>query len=359
MTRPVSLFAAATLVPIPLLLAGAVFGGGWIIIALAYLTVFTFALDELVAFASEDAPEGTEFPAADALSALLAVAHYLLLGVAIWAISWENAHQTWEKAGLFAAFGIFFGQVSNSNAHELIHRPSRMLRRLGAWVYISLLFGHHTSAHTRIHHRFIGTMDDPNTARLGESFYAYAIRAWAGSFRAGLEVETSLLRHRDGKVTLWRHPYTGYVAGMGVVILCAAAIGGLNGVWALLGLAAYAQMQLLLSDYVQHYGLVRQIMPNGKPEPVAPHHSWNTPHWFSSALMLNAPRHSDHHANPAKKYPGLTLPDVHDAPMLPRSLPTMAVLALYPPFWRKVMDPRAQEWRVGARMAPAMRVAAE
>ncbi len=357
MTRPVTLFAAATLIPIPLLLAAAAFGGAFIIVALAYLTIFTFAMDELVAFAGEDAPEGSEFPAADTLSSILAVAHYMLLGIAVWAISWDGLHGPWEKAGLFAAFGIFFGQVSNSNAHELIHRSSRGLRRLGAWVYISLLFGHHTSAHTRIHHRYIGTMEDPNTARLGESFYAYAVRAWGGSFKAGLEIETSLLQQRDGAVRWWRHPYTGYLGGSAVVLICAAAIGGSGGVLALLGLAAYAQMQLLLSDYVQHYGLVRQVMPNGKAEPVAARHSWNAPHWFSAALMLNAPRHSDHHAHPGKRYPGLTLPDVENAPMLPRSLPTMAVLALYPPFWRKVMDPRAMEWRVG--VGSQLRMAAE
>ena len=357
MTRPVTLFAAATLTPIPLLLAAAAFGGGFVVVALAYLTVFTFALDELVAFAGDEAPEGSEFPAADTLSAVLAVAHYVLLGVAVWAISWDGLHGTWEKAGLFAAFGIFFGQVSNSNAHELIHRSSRGLRGLGAWVYTSLLFGHHTSAHTRIHHRFIGTMEDPNTARLGESFYAYAVRAWGGSFKAGCEVETSMLRMRDGSVRWWRHPYALYLGGAGLTVLIAGLIGGAVGMAVLIGLAAYAQLQLLLSDYVQHYGLIRQLMPNDKPEPVAARHSWNAPHWFSSALMLNAPRHSDHHAHPGKRYPDLTLPDEEEAPMLPRSLPTMAVLALYPPFWRKVMDWRAMEWRVG--VGSQVRMAAE
>ena len=357
MTRQVTLFAAATLVPIPLLLTAAAFGGGFVVIALLYLTLFNFALDELVAFAGEDAPEGSEFPAADTLSASLALAHYVLLAVAVWAISGDGLHAAWEKAGLFAAFGIFFGQVSNSNAHELIHRPVRGLRRLGMWVYISLLFGHHTSAHTRIHHRYIGTLDDPNTARLGESFYAYAFRAWLGSFKAGFEVDTTMLALRDGKARLWRHPYTAYVGGAGIMTGLAALIGGAGGVAALIGLAAYAQMQLLLSDYVQHYGLIRQMMPKGKPEPVAARHSWNAPHWFSSALMLNAPRHSDHHANPSRTYPGLTLPDAEDAPMLPRSLPTMAVLALYSPFWRKLMDPRAMEWRVG--VGPQVRMAAE
>ena len=95
-----------------------------------------------------------------------------------------------------------------------------------------------------------------------------------------------------------------------------------------------------MSDYVQHYGLSRTKGPDGRFEPVAARHSWNAPHWFSSALMLNAPRHSDHHARPARPFPQLTLPD--GAPTLPRSLPVMACVALYPRLWRRVMDRRAR-----------------
>ena len=75
-------------------------------------------------------------------------------------------------------------------------------------------------------------------------------------------------------------------------------------------------------------------------EPVGTQHSWNSPHYFSSALMLNATRHSDHHAHPARPYPALALPG--DAPLLPRSLPVMATIALVPPLWRRLMDPRVK-----------------
>ena len=81
---------------------------------------------------------------------------------------------------------------------------------------------------------------------------------------------------------------------------------------------------------------------NGKPVPVNARHSWNSPHWFSSAVMLNAPRHSDHHAHPSRTFDTLIIPE--DSPMLPRSLPMMATLALFPRRWRKVMDPLAAKW---------------
>ncbi|MEM8578649.1 MAG: fatty acid desaturase, partial [Pseudomonadota bacterium] len=136
----------------------------------------------------------------------------------------------------------------------------------------------------------------------------------------------------------WRHPYIGYAAGAAATIAAAAALAGSTGVIALVLIAAYAQAQLLLSDYVQHYGLRRRILSTGKAEPIGPAHSWNAPHWASAAMMLNAPRHSDHHMRPGRAFPALELRS--GMPMLPHSLPVMAVLALFPPVWRRVMDRR-------------------
>ena len=78
--------------------------------------------------------------------------------------------------------------------------------------------------------------------------------------------------------------------------------------------------------------------PSGRIEPIGPRHSWNAPHWFSAALMLNASRHADHHAHPQCPFPALSV-DI-DSPTLPRSLPAMATLALFPSLWRVVMDHR-------------------
>jgi alkane 1-monooxygenase len=100
-----------------------------------------------------------------------------------------------------------------------------------------------------------------------------------------------------------------------------------------------------MSDYVQHYGLARATGRNGKPEPVGVRHSWNSPHVMSSALMLNAPRHSDHHAHPARPYPALRLPDAADAPHLPWPLPVACTLALFPPLWKRAIRPHLAKWK--------------
>ena len=205
-----------------------------------------------------------------------------------------------------------------------------------------VLFGHHASSHVLVHHIRVATRDDPATARKGESFYHFLRRAWPGSFRAGWRAESERLA-RVGR-PVWRHPYLGYLGGAALACVLALWLAGGAGLAWFIALAAYAQVQLMMSDYVQHYGLMRAIGPNGRPVPVAERHSWNSPHAASSALMLNAPRHSDHHSHPARPYPALILPAAPDAPRLPRSLPVMACVALVPSWWRRVMHPRLSPW---------------
>ena len=334
------LFAFATLMPLPLIALAAGLGGVWVAIALIYMALFAYVLDQLITITRPEADDlASEFPAADMLSVVLGIGHFALLALIVWCIG-QGVSGPLGTLGLILAAGLYFGQVGNANAHELIHKGSRPLHRLGQWLYISLLYGHHTSAHVLIHHRHVATPEDPATARLGEGFWAYAPRAWAGAFRDGYAAEAARL-DRVGR-SRWYHPYVTYLGGAAAMVLAAAVLGGWRGLLGYLLLVAYAQMQLLLSDYVQHYGLSRARTAAGRPEPVGPRHSWNAPHWFSAAQMLNAPRHADHHAHPARPYPALRLE--RDGPTLPRSLPAMATLALFPPLWRRVMDRRARRW---------------
>lgn len=340
-TPPVSAFAVVTLAPLLLLALGALFGGWLAWVALALITLVTFALDELAGRACPDAPEGAEFPAADRLSVGLAVAHFVALALAVFALSGGTGLSAASWIAVYLGFGLFFGQVSNANAHELIHRAYRPLFWLGMWVYISLGFGHHTSAHRLVHHRFAATDDDPNSAALGEGFWDFAPRAWKDGFVAGYEMEEGLRARAVGRAR--PNPYPLYLGGAAAVALAVVLAFGWRGLLAWLALVAYAQLQLLLSDYVQHYGLRRRVDADGRAEPIGPAHSWDAPHPASSLWMLNAPRHSDHHAHPGRPYPALRLGETGPGrPILPRSLPAMAALALVPPLWRRVMDRRVR-----------------
>lgn len=320
-----ALFTLATLTPLALLFAGGAYAG------FLWMAVLTLVLDQINL--RIDAPEGAEFPAATALLVAIAAAHIAALPYAVHAIAQASAP---AKFALTLGFGLWFGQVAIPAAHELIHRGNRLHFNLGRMIYTTLLFGHHTSAHRLVHHRFAASDDDPNTARAGESYYRFALRAWIGSFRAGLLAEN---RRRKGI-----HPYAIYLGGAVISLAVAYAIADLQGlaIWTLLSL--HAQAQLLLADYVQHYGLTRRTL-DGKLEPVGPQHSWNARNWFTSATMLNAPRHSDHHANPSRPFHALRLPPPSEAPRLPWSLPAACTMALVPPLWRRKMKPRLERWQ--------------
>lgn len=331
-------YALATLPALALLLAGALLGGVWAALALVWLTLLAAGLDHLMA-----PPQGhaAHSALADPLSVLLALGHLAFLVLAARAFG-DDTRSTGEQVTLLLAGASFLGQVSHPNGHELIHRAPRALRRLGAAVYVSMLFGHHVSAHRLVHHAHVGTPRDPNTPRPGESFWAFLPRAWVGSFRAGFAAERARDARRRGI-----NPYAWYVAGAALSLLLAAWIGGAAGLAGVLGLAGLAHVQILMSDYIQHYGLSRHQRPDGRMEPVAAHHSWNAPRGFTSYLMVNAPAHSDHHMHPDTPYDALVTAE--GAPVLPWSMPVMAVLATMPPRWRRVMDRRAAKVMARAR----------
>ena len=334
------LFAIATIAPLTLLILGSLVGGWWVAAGIVMITVFTWAADHLMRHAAAVTGRDYEFPSGDGLAVVLAL--LLLAGLVLAVRAFGAGFAAVELLGLVIGWGLAFGQIGHPVAHELIHRRATWMRVLGRAVYCAVLMGHHASSHLRVHHVHVGTADDPASAPLGMGFWRYAPRAWAGSFMAGLRAESALRARASVPAPGWTHPYLGY--GLGALLALALAFGlaGWGGVPGLLGIAAYAQVQILLSDYIQHYGLTRARLADGRLEPVGARHSWNAPQAWSSAMMLNAPRHSDHHAHPARPYPALRLEA--EMPLLPRAVPVMAVAALVPPLWRRMMDRRARRW---------------
>ena len=125
---------------------------------------------------------------------------------------------------------------------------------------------------------------------------------------------------------------------MTLAIGCGAwALAGWVGVGVFVLLAAQGKMYLELVNYVEHYGLMR--VPG---ERVEPRHAWNCHHIISNAALYNLPRHSNHHMFASKPFWALEANAA--APLLPYGYKTMIVLALVPPLWRRVIDPRLRDW---------------
>jgi alkane 1-monooxygenase len=101
---------------------------------------------------------------------------------------------------------------------------------------------------------------------------------------------------------------------------------------------AAAYWQLTSANYVEHYGLLREQDERGRFERCAPRHSWNSNHVFSNLVLFHLERHSDHHANPLRRYQALRHFD--DAPQLPSGYFGVYLLAYVPWLWFRVMDKR-------------------
>jgi alkane 1-monooxygenase len=102
--------------------------------------------------------------------------------------------------------------------------------------------------------------------------------------------------------------------------------------------AALGFSLLEVVNYLEHYGLKRGRREDGRYEITRPEHSWNSNNVASNVLLYHLQRHSDHHANPLRRYQALRHED--DAPQLPTGYAGMIVLAAIPPLWRRVMDRR-------------------
>jgi alkane 1-monooxygenase len=94
-------------------------------------------------------------------------------------------------------------------------------------------------------------------------------------------------------------------------------------------------------NYLEHYGLLRQKTESGRYQRCAAEHSWNSDHIVTNLFLYHLQRHSDHHANPTRRYQ--TLRSMEGAPNLPSGYASMIGLTYVPTLWRRVMDHRVLE----------------
>ncbi|AXQ92392.1 alkane 1-monooxygenase [Cereibacter azotoformans] len=339
---------AISLAMVPLALIGAAYGG-WTILLLPLFGWGLFALLDLV-FKKDTTNED---PATDEkdlfwfrlLTMIWVPIQFLLVFGLVGYVSHAAHLGLIEKIGLFLGIGVMTGLVGMVYAHELVHRNSRLERWLGDILLAMTLYSHVRTERLKVHDLHVGTLQDPATARPGEDFYRYFQRVLAGGHRHAWEVEAEQLKHMGRPLHSLRNPFWVYGALQIVMVGLALALGGAQGLLLFLVQAFVAVCQLELLNFVGHYGLTRRILPDGTPEPVMPHHSWNADGKASNRLLINLQRHSDHHAHPERRYPLLQALPEQQAPQLPHGFLQMAALALFPKVWHSRMNPRLLDWR--------------
>ncbi len=262
-----------------------------------------------------------------------------------WMVS-RSSPSALEVAGWVTAVGITGGVIGITVAHELVHRGSRLDRTLGGVLLTMVFYLHWAIEHVAGHHRRVATAEDPATARLDESLPVFMVRSIGLGFLSAWRIEAVRNVRREIRSSLRNR-----------VILCvlascalAAALGiafGLRAVWFFVAQSAVAIAFLETINYIEHYGLERRPVRPGVYERVTPLHSWNAAHRLTNALLFNLQRHSDHHVWPARVY--YNLRHHPESPQLPTGYAGMALLAMCPPLWRRVMNPRVAAHR--ARLA--------
>lgn len=224
--------------------------------------------------------------------------------------------------------------------HEIGHKTNRMEKRLAQIVLAVPAYGHFSAEHNRGHHKDVATPDDPASSRFGESLYSFVLREIPGAIgRAWRDEKVRLARQGKGAWSPSNELLQSF-AITAVLYGSALAIWGPVLIPFLLISTFWGWQFLSTSNYIEHYGLLRQKMPDGRFERCRPEHSWNADHVISNLMLYHLQRHSDHHARPTRRYQALRS---DKAPELPSGYPLCFTLAYFPPLWRAVMDKRVLE----------------
>src|SRR5690606_15767871 len=341
-TNDVSRLGAAlpfwlSLVMIPLALAGASLGGWAVFLLPVYGWIVTSILDASAGLdrsnPDTDTPEESLVWYRFITLIWFPVQAGTLYGL-IWYVTHTDHLGAWEKVVLFFGVGVITGSVGITYAHELMHQKNRLERWLGDLLLATVLYSHFRTEHLLVHHRYVGTPRDAVTARYNEGFPRMFLRVLTKGPASAWRAEGQMLA-RAGRGPLHpSNPFWRYGGLQLLALTLALAIGGWTGVARFLWPAPAAIWQLELVNYVEHYGLTRRHLGEGRYEHVLPRHSWNADHRVTNWLLINLQRHSDHHYKPDRRFPLLQTYDADEAPQLPFGYPAMTALAMIPPLWR-------------------------
>lgn len=266
---------------------------------------------------------------------------------------------TWNKIGLAVTVG-FIGGLGINTAHELGHKKESHERWLSKVALAQSGYGHFYIEHNRGHHVRVATPEDPASSRVGESFYRFWPRTVFGSLRSAWRLEAMRYSRRGVKpLRLGNDVINSW--------LMTAGLWAIMVIWLGLPVIPYLILQALVAitlleavNYLEHYGMLRvKVISNGREryERVDPRHSWNSNNLATNVLLYHLQRHSDHHAQPTRRYQALR--DYEQSPVLPTGYAGMILLALIPPLWSRVMNPRVADHFAGdlsrANIAPHAR----
>lgn len=323
--------ALALFLPLPLILFAAAAGTLASLAAFVVEAALTLAQSDLRQLsrtpASRPHRPAPQMPLPPQTLRLIPAAHVVALAAGLFILTGGVAISATGWLLTTLSLALWLAQFPARAARDFASSRASRRRLVGRLIFATLLLPHRPAVQRLVHNRLAATADDPLTADTGESVYSFALSAIPGAIVTGYEMERTLMRPRLGTRPGLIHPHltTGLMA-VAAVVLALIAFGP-SALPVMLILALLTEAQLLLADYVAHYGLQRRIAPGGKVDALSPAHHWDAP----LALGPLLPRLT---GTVAPK------PGADGAPVLPHSYPVMALRALIPSRWHSDLDDR-------------------
>jgi len=242
-----------------------------------------------------------------------------------------------QTIGLVFSTGIIMSSNGINVAHEIGHRHSYINQLVSRLMLLPSLYMHFNIEHNLGHHKHVSTPQDPATAALGQSFYSFLPSSAIGGFISAWNIERKVLAKNKQLTWSFHNRMLHFII---IQLLYLALILIFLGSKALICAILIAMISSSLLEginYVEHYGLERKRLKNGKYEPVQSHHSWNSDHTLGRIMLYELTRHSDHHFKSTRKFQ--VLRSHQTSPELPLGYPGSILLSLLPPLWFKIMNP--------------------
>jgi alkane 1-monooxygenase len=264
----------------------------------------------------------------------------IFLALLAWS-GWWYAHAdlgTAGKLGWLISQGVIGGVLAINVAHELIHKAGRLEPFAGGILLASVGYATFKIEHLRGHHVHVSTPKDASSARFGQNVYGFVAQSIPRNIANAWRLEAERLARRGLPWWHWRNELLWWsLASLALLGAFAAWLGATGAVY-FLAQCAGAFISLEIINYIEHYGLERRELAPGRYERTTHLHSWNSNYLLTNLLLFQLQRHSDHHENARRRYQALRHYDA--SPQLPGGYAAMFALALLPPLWFRVIDPR-------------------
>jgi alkane 1-monooxygenase len=253
-------------------------------------------------------------------------------------VAGNTANTMLSFAGLVLSVGIVNGVLGFTLAHEFIHRFSRSEQLAGYLLLLQNNYMHYGIEHVRGHHVYACTPKDPHTAFIGESLYAYLLRAVKGTYHNAWHIEAKRISRAHQPLTIAHNRLLLFgVLQISLMLLIFFTWGKVSLIFFLLQ-NAVSILLLHITNYLQHYGLMRKKDDHGNFERIGEQHAWNAGHHGKTLNLFQLENHADHHMHPGRSYEKLR--QHTDSPKHPLGYSFMVLLSFIPPLWFRMMNNR-------------------